>query len=453
MKDFVQNFFLYNNSPIRNDGDSLIVELDPVLQPVFNQERLKIVFDPRHVTEDTDLVTHGSFILNTIYGYLEDRGNKVVSRLREKFKPDRGDILKKIPIENGHISQVRIKKERTVDILFNFKISYLSDEKTEEIYQLGVDRHGVVFDALSYYTDTVVQNDLEPLSQLGGIDISRKDIDIQFRECLKVVSSRAQSHAKSLQNEILKRMHRNISRIKGYYMAQIEELHRNQPTYEEKRLTIEREYAHKLQEEILKHKLRAVIKLINFHVVERNEYDIFISVINKHTREEQELKIVFDSFTNEVDLGVCPSCQAVMETIVVTTNNTIACKHCSYHCTRCKKRFGDLQHAYQCEICGDQLCTDCVTVCSVCKKPVCEKHSDLCDIGNELVCSECLKSCSVCRKAICHEHTFYCSATNAPVCYEHRIICRNCRKIYSVQFIRNNKKGVSLCPACKEPLK
>lgn len=453
MKEFVQNYFSYTGAEIRQEGDVWIVDLDEELEKVFSQKQLRLVFDPQAVTEDTELVTHGSFVLNAMYAYMQSRGNKAVSRLKEKHKPNREDIAEAVRIENGLCSDIKIKKIHTADVLFNFKISFLSDEKTEEMYHLGIDRQGVVFDAQSYYTDAVMGQDLEPLTQLGGTDLTRKDIEIYFRECLKAASAKAQNHAKSLQNDILKRLHRNITRIKGYYTAQIEELHRNQLTYEEKRLAFEREYTHKLQEEIHKHQLKIVIKLINFHVIERSDYEVTVTLVNKQTREEQEIKMIYDPFTCHLDPGLCPSCQALMETIVVTTDNAIACKRCSYHCVRCRKRFGDLPHAYTCSVCGDYLCPDCVTICSGCRKPVCEKHSDLCDVGNEMNCTECLKVCTVCGKRLCQDHTFYCTATRQPICYEHRIICRHCRRIYSTAFVENIEKNGLICPNCNHSIK
>jgi hypothetical protein len=448
IKQFVIDFFMVTNSVWREQSGVLEVELSDELKPVFNQPSLRLVFDPHDVSEDSELVCHGSYVLNTIHQYLQTHGAKTVSRLIDKYKPTDDDIHNLIRIENGTITKLKLKKIKTVDLLFNFKASFLSDEKSEEIYRIGVDRHGVVFQADQYYRDEMMKADMTSLSQIGTMDVSRKDVESHFRDCLKAASEQSKSHAKSIQNDILKRLHRNIARIKGYYAAQIEELHQNQPSYEEKRIAIEREYDHKLKEEISNHRLRIVLKLINMQIVERSEFEIQIKYTQRGSLSERPYQLIYDTYTGELDYGLCPLCQASMETIVITHDLQVACQHCSYTCTQCGKHSGEIQRAYHCHQCNEVLCPDCVTVCHDCKQPACGDHSDLCAIGNEWVCSGCKKHCSVCNKTLCAEHAFICSKTNQTVCYEHRIICKHCRKIFSTSAIKKSDPKPK-CPSCK----
>ncbi len=450
MRTFVKKFFEVHQSRISESEQGLTVSLPEELRPHFGQDTIELVFDPRDVDEKSELVTHGSYILNTIYHLLQDRGGKIVSRLEEKHKPTREELEKRVLIENGRVRSVKVKKEKVVDILFNFKVSYLSDEKLEDIFTLGVDTHGSVFDAGLYYTDQVM-NDVQPLSQKGNIELSRKDLEIQFRACLKSASDRAQEYGKSLQNDILKRLHRNVARIKGYYTAQIQELHRNQPSYEEKRLHLERELDHKLKEEIHNHKLRIVLKLLSYHIIERPEVRLAVKLVPDTLKTEISMDMVYDPYSDEIDFGSCPVCRNNMEKIIVSDDGRIGCSHCTFICASCRKLSSDMPHAAACVVCRESLCGRCQTECSSCHQPVCESHQHVCSIGSEMICDNCLKSCGICRKELCTDHTFLCHATHETLCFEHRAICSGCRRIYSPSYVQQLKKHERVCPECHTP--
>jgi hypothetical protein len=450
MKLFLKHFFEIHQSRIKESGNRLSVQLSDELRQYFKQDELELVFDPNDVDEKSELVTHGSFVLNTVYNFLQDRGGKIVSRLEEKHKPTRDDLLKKIRVVNGSVHSLKSKKEWVVDILFNFKVTYLSDEKLEDIFTLGVDTHSAVFDAGAYYTDSVIGN-VQPLHQKGGIELSRKELEIQFRECLKAASERAQEYGKGLQNEILKRLHRNISRIKGFYTAQIQELHRNQPSYEEKRLHLDRELQHKLNEEIDNHKLRIVLKLLSYHIIERPEVLISAKLCPDSSKAEIMMNMVYDAYAGVLDFGTCPVCHSIMEKIVMSDDGKIGCSHCSFVCSTCHKHSSDVQHAAACVVCNDPLCANCQTECATCHQPVCDKHQHTCTVGDEMVCAQCVKSCGQCKRELCNDHTFHCHATQEALCFEHRVICSGCRKIFSPLYVQQLKKNERFCPDCRTP--
>ncbi|MCK6542981.1 hypothetical protein L6Q79_09900 [bacterium] len=448
MKSFVKYFFETNASEVTESKKGLHISLSKPLLEVFGKEKLDLVFDTKDLDESADLVTHGSYVLNTIYEFLQETGTKAVSRLKEKHEISRESIARQIHIQNARISHVKTKKQKVADILFNFRIGYLSDEKSEDIFTLGIDHRGHVFDARSYYTDEVIKHDLETLSNKSGIEISQKDIEVAFRTCLKEVSTRAQEHGQGLQKEILKRLHRNVTRIKGYYTAQIDEMHRSQTSYEEKRLTIEREYQHKLKEEIENHKLRIVLKLLSYHIIERTEIEVTTTVEHNKTGHKAEVPLLYDSYHGLLDYGHCPSCKLPIQNMTLLADGKIGCSRCVFVCSGCKDEFPDKEHAHHCTVCNTELCTNCNTHCHDCGHTVCETHSTVCFADKEIVCDQCVKSCSDCGRTMCSDHTFLCHATKVPICHEHRVICPKCRKIYARGFIDKQKKNDRKCPEC-----
>lgn len=448
MRTFVRTFFENFGSAITEHGESLVIKLSDELRAVFGQDVLRLSFDPQFVDESTELVTHGSYVANTIIDFLGDRGIKVVSRLPELFNPNREELRTSITVLNAHIQGMKLKNERNVDVLFNFKCTFLSDEKSEVIYHMGVDQRGTVFDAQSYYTADVM-GDVRPIeTPKGAIDLTKKDLELRFRECLRKASDLAQARGRSLQEDILKRLHRNVLRIKGYYGAQIDELHRNQPGYEEKRLHLQREYDHKLKEEIDNHRLRIVLKLLSYQVVERSEIEVTLS-LRAEASEPLHVQVIYDCYTGSIDYGQCPSCGNPMSEIVVTGEGHISCRQCVTACSSCgREQRRNLMHQV-CNVCNQPVCDDCVQTCSQCGVAVCSEHGTVCDVGHEVVCTRCVRLCSVCQKKLCQDHSFECHATQRPICHEHRRICRKCRKVFSSEFVQRTTE--QLCPSCATP--
>ncbi len=452
MKNFVKSFFQTYGGDVREEPPALTVTLPEDLRKLFEQETLRLVFDAKEVDESSELVTHGGYVLSVIHSYLQDKGVKLSSRLPDQHGLDKDHLLETITIEHGKVVEARIKKERTADLVFHFKVTFLSDEKSETLYAIGIDRHGSIFDGDDYYSDEVMEKHIIPLSQKGDVDVTRKDIEKLFRDCLKAASERAQREAAALQNDVLKRLHRNVVRIQGYYTAQIQELHRNQPSYEERRLTIEREQQHKLQEEINNHRIRIVIKLLNVHLVERGESLVSLQLKPLHGDSQQTMVVQFDHFTGTVDYGECPICRTTMEKIVMTSDGSMGCQQCAVTCSGCGKVFTDIHRAARCGICERPTCSDCLTACATCHKEVCLDHAKPCAIGQEMTCTDCLTGCEVCGAELCSEHVFECSATHQPVCFEHRVICRQCRRVYSSNYVQKLKKPDRKCSGCGEAL-
>lgn len=450
MREFLKAFFLQNESQVTETPAGLTVDLSPAMKTLFGQDLLQLVFDARDVDESSELVTHGSYVFNTIYQHLQTAGQKVVGRLDELHEIDRGAFVKKVQIVNGEVRSFKMAKEKTADLLFNLKVSYLSDEKSEEILVLGVDEHGVIFDASTYYREDVLRKHVTALPTKGSIDLSRKSIEAQFRSCLKTASARALESGRTLQQDILKRLHHTVARLKGYYTAQIQELHRNQPSYEERRVILEREYEHKLKEEIDNHKLRIVLKLLSFQIIERTELRAVMKLKTVGISEEQPFQMIFDTFTGTLDYGECPTCRRSMDSIVLDTDGRIGCRECVFTCSSCKKPRARKIAPTGCHVCESPLCENCLTRCSSCLKPVCGNHTAVCAIGEELMCSDCSVQCSVCGRELCNDHSFECAASKTVICFEDRVICRKCRKVYSKDYVSGLAKGTKFCPSCNE---
>jgi hypothetical protein len=449
MKNLIETFFETYDAQIREQGPLLEVSLPDVLREAFGQDTLRLVFRPEDVDESAELVTHGGYVLNTIHSFLQNRGVKVVSLLKERFHPNNDSLLEQLTVENGTIREVTTRKAKTVDVLFNFKCTFLSDEKSERLVGVGVDERGGVFDVGDYYTPEAF-DDLESLPHKGRIQLTRRQLEGRFREALRFVSEGAQAHGRELLNDILKRLHRNVSRLKGYYGAQVEELHRNQPTYEEKRLSIEREYEHKLREEIDNHKLRIVLKLISYQIVERSEIEVSWHALHRRGHPRFDHQSLFDCYTGILDHGYCPSCQRVLEQIVLTDDDRIGCHHCVFRCKTCRSVYSEAQGGSLCAVCGDRSCSQCRERCEQCGAEVCLLHSGVCDVGGEALCSNCLKACIDCGRRLCSDHAFVCAGTGQVMCFEHRVICPRCRSVYSSRYVDGLKER--RCPQCASPV-
>ena len=441
IKNFIKRFFELNNQQITESKPGFKVSLDPAMQQVFQKETLNLVFDVKEVDEQSELVTYGSSVLNHTYLYLQSKGEKIVSRLPRKHKILKKALVKQLKVLNASLANAKLKNVKHVDIILNFKISYLSDEKSEELYSIGIDHNNALFDPAVYYDIESIYHDLEPLDR-KSISFSASQLENQFKVCLKDVAAYAQKRAKNLQDDMLKRLHRDVSRLKSFYYGQIEEMNQTQPGYERKRITFEREYQHKLRDEVNNHRLRVILKLVSYHLVERSDIDAILDLeVNK--KPTDSLTVSFDCFTGELDYGSCPTCATNMEHIVVDQALKIGCPSCTYTCSSCNKITADLHQRDTCHVCHELICPSCFATCSDCGKTCCPKHTVSCKIGREVVCADCSEECSVCKAALCADHAFHCALSGSAVCFEHKIACRKCRRVFAPEAVKSKE-----CPEC-----
>ena len=449
MKEFVKKYFQAHSAELSDHDGHLQVTLTPELQEVFKQNELRLVFDVNDVDESSELVTHGSFVLNSIYQQLQPRGEKVVSQLEQRLKPTLSRLRRQIVVRNAAIASITPVIAHNQDLIFNFKISYVSDERNEEIRSVGIDRHGAAFDPEQYYFDKDRRPVLASRSR-KEFRLPRSRIELLYKQCLKETAQAAKVQATQLQDEVLKRLHNSITRIKGYYESQISELNDSNPSYESRRLVLDREFRHKLTEEINNHRIRIILKLLSYQVIERTDSDVTIS-IRCPDGHVIEVFTSFDTFTGLLSLGNCMECGSKQEEIVVARGHTVGCPTCVFECAGCHEPVAELQRRALCHCCEKPVCPTCVLICTDCHKAVCPEDMLSCAVGRELTCRACAEPCGICGDSLCKDHAFHCAKTREPICHKHRIVCSACRSIFSPNLFQGSSGPV--CPNCKASIR
>lgn len=452
IRDFVVAFFESRDASVLSENGRLIVHLPDDLKEAFGKPKLDLVFNSRDIDEDSELVTHGGYVLSKIHGLLQGKGQKVVSALSERFPFDAPSIRKQIVVKRGSVSAFKGKRLNSVDILFNFKITYLSDEKIEEMHSVVIDKYGNIFQPYDYYHS----EDIVPKTEKKSGKVTRKYIENSFRECARHVSEYAKTEGARHKNEILQRLHKNISRLKGYYEAQIEEISPTNPQYEQKRALHVGEYEKKLAEEIENHGMKIVLSLVSYQIIERTDIECRLEitgeVAGKRRKTPYTHTALFDPYSGTFDLGLCAACSAPASELVVTDGNALACSHCAYACSSCLSTYSRFRiNPSACKTCGSEMCEGCAARCFDCGQPVCPEHSKVCGVGQEVICGDCASHCQVCEKELCEDHSFICSSTGDRICFEHKFICKTCRRVFSQSFIKTKRKKAledNLCPAC-----
>jgi hypothetical protein len=125
--------------------DILHVMVPPALAPQFgNTEFLALAFTPevKRSNPDTQLVTYNSPLLGRVIEIAKERGkatrqnatglNHEPGNLEEK-------VQRKITVYNSNLELLSEAAEAITNLVFNFKVSYMTDDKDEEIKTVAVD--------------------------------------------------------------------------------------------------------------------------------------------------------------------------------------------------------------------------------------------------------------------------------------------------------------------------
>jgi len=134
-----------------------------------------------------------------------------------------------------------------------------------------------------------------------------------------------------------------------------------QSKLEAARLDRERKYA----DLAAKHKLRVVVKLLNAAIITQPKVRTMLTAENRYATVH--FAVVYDPLTGEVELPTCEGCSEPTRVVHLTANGRLLCDRCAVTCGFCKREYAET---------GDELAR-----CAVCQRPICLQH--------QVTCAEC----------------------------------------------------------------
>ncbi len=454
LKQFVTQFFASQSSPIIVDGEQFTVLLAEPLSRYFGVEQLKLVFNPHHLTEETQLVTHGSFVLNKLAEYLAEHGVGAHIEL-----PIRPDTLDRPPSElifrNMLIHQTRRSRSRALAryaFVFNFKIDYISDEKVGRLHALGLDAEGRWWQPPLDFTPAQAENPQVPSAELHAA----------YDAAQKLIEEHVRRESVQIEKDILQRLYRQINRLDIFYTEQIDSLRQRQTArapheIQEQIDRLQQEYQLKATEETENHRLRIKIQLVNYRIwrIPYQSYQLTLRSLQANNDETPAHAIDFTFYRNLNDGRLepvhCSVCRRETHMITVCRNDHLTCEDHAHECVDCGEWECDACGVGVCGECGATVCSSCSQKCRVCQKPLCRSHRLNCHISQETICQSCSIMCKECGQvtglhhqekcATCHQPTCAgclqeCSFCYAHTCREHTRKCEICGQIFCDNCVR-----------------
>ena len=439
LKKFTTQFFTYFGSTFSVKGEQIEIELSSELADYFGKPMLTLVFHPHHLTEDADLVTHGSFMLGKICDYLLGHGQAMYAELPRKTKAQ-----KKIPPEfnivNTVISRASIRSEAKYCYVFNFKIDYISDEKIGELYSMGLDWKGNPWAPPEF-----------KISNVSATQIPSADIHEAYDVAVKHVEDHVKKQSVDIEKDILQRLFKQINRLDVFYSEQIEDLrsrrsNRGVSEIQDQIDHLQEEFKLKVAEETDNHRLRVKINIVSYQVwkVPFQKHIIMVNPnIPKDSESAEEIEIVLmrDLFTGKLEATQCDVCDVESTKLLLCHNQHLTCEQHTHECMECGKWECEKCGISKCATCGIYVCTQCGKKCQSCNNRLCNTHQLHCHIDGEGTCKSCSAICKNCQQITCHQHLENCAICRAQT-------CPDCIRECSFCYAHACNEHISKCDTC-----
>ena len=475
MKDYVRDVFRYLDCEVYETEKRLAVTLTPELASSFGKETLQLVFRPEDMSENTELVTYGSYLSNKLYDLMKSSGQKVAIKLpkrvstlgtEEDIRPWQCKILKRYSREIHH-----------TEVFLTFRVTYYSNEKREELMTIGCDIHGNLLGQVKFPYPSSMLGDAE----IAHFPFTKKQSKALYEQCLEFVETHARQEAFEYQQELAAQYHQDVMRLEGFYRQMIEEIPELAGDREAQTQQLQQEYEQKATEELRKCHVQVSIDAISFCAVivpfRRIRY-----ILSPERGRSGKTQVIVESFYNlfSGDLlspscvsceremrepGICEHCgQAVCRDCLhechgcgalVCSNcgnepcaecGEWSCPDCSEECHLCGKRFC-AEHLLGCRECRQHVCPHCRGECSECHGIVGHIHMLECDLSHEQVCLNCIVTCPCCDKHVAKSHSHSCRFCGQQMCEECTFRCEVCGELFCVHHVTECEiSGNMTCP-------
>ncbi len=427
MKEFLIAFFEYAGCAAREDERGLTVDLTADAARHFGKPRLRLVFDPAHLTPDAELATPGSYLTNRLHELIGSFGQKAAVTLPKRHAALDGDDARiRLQARSGRLAPPLAREILRSEAFLTFRVTYFSNEKVEELVTVGVDmrgqlaRHATFADVLA----------LVKQGEFGRFPFSKADAKAIYARCLEQARTQAQEEATRRQRQLAEQYHHDVVRLKGFYRQLIEEIPDMAIDREQQERQFQEEYRRKASDELQKCQVHVEIEPVGFCAVSTPFQRYRVALTPKQAARRAEAVSVdahHNLFSGAVILPQCPSCGKETQTVgLCETGNHAVCEACLEICGVCGATVCHACGSEQCAECGARLCPACQERCHLCGKTYCPAHLLGCLDCRKHFCRSCSAQCAECGNITGNIHVIECDLSHRPVCFHCLVTCPCC---------------------------
>ncbi len=272
-------------------------------------------------------------------------------------------------------------------VLFNFQVSYLSDEKREEVRSVVVDAETLQPAPRPLERWERMALDARREFHASGID-ALPDVDrlsVVYHRAVQLLRRQVAETVAHHRRRASRHMEMEKLRVSSFYDDTRHELQRRLARTEdpERRATLERkieacevESGAKLADVEAKHRLRLQVSPVNSAIITQPKVRGRVKVENRYATSVAN--VVFDPLTGELELPSCQVCHDPALSVHLCANGHLACESCILPCSACKREHCLNCGVGACAMCGRALCSHSQNLCPTCGRVTCEEHRGRC---------------------------------------------------------------------------
>jgi hypothetical protein len=254
LRTFAEAFFTQFEAQIEASPDELIIDLPPRLVGHFGKPRLYLVFPtaqgtPRVLSPHEDLLVYGSRTFDLMLALLDGQGEtarlEYPRQVSLALADAPGPSLRRPQFT---VTEIAVDRRQEWYQLFNFRITYRSDEKEEAFETVALDADGQPAPAVE-----ALLRQLAPLPQSPPPPGA---FTPQPEQATAALRHRAAVRAEELQRQIRSRLERTLLRLTSFYQRRIAEIDSDQPERDEQLIAeLQQELERKIVDELERHQL------------------------------------------------------------------------------------------------------------------------------------------------------------------------------------------------------
>lgn len=422
LEEFVIDFFRAYGCEIEKDKYGWNIKLSEELKSLFDKEQLKISFQPTP-EPDREVVYFGCTLMQKIKTFLEAKGKIYMVEAEEKISP-----VNPQPVFEGFQPRLKKLKSFLPMTVFNFKVSYITDDRYEEIISVTVGPEGEI---------THEEPEIKTKQSHRAVP---SEVIQQMEKAKAEVEKKVLERASGIEKKTLERIKATVHRLHSYYTNLIREMQRAWNTSAEEIMAVQSEFDSKINEILQIAGLKIEVEFLNAKIILIPYARWTYTYANKQIEWAQNL------LDGRIVEPLCPVCGKPMKHIRwCQTGNHFFCDNCGGKCEICNS-YECFEHGFiVCAECGKGACSLHSTRCSNCGKNLCIEHSLFCSQCGAPLCRECAIKCSKCGNILCNSHarkcrfdfknycdkcSYKCSECSEYICVDHIKICEKCGRVF-----------------------
>ena len=408
-------------------------------------------------------MAHGSRMFDRMMSYLDGRSAATLLELPKRHTSSE-ELMRAVRPLNASITNLQMRELFRPLYIFNWHLTFRSDEKFEELYTVALNGDGArvllsgspgavegapaleVLFADGMGADVQAGNGDGPVVKLPPMTHLVRTAEAARKYAVYHADLQCANH----EAQILPRLYRALNRITTYYGQQIEEVYETHDRDGEKRRALEQDMERKIAEEVENHRLRVGVELFSYAV-----FQIPVAVAEltlSDGKREAKVQVTRDRYTGAIEQPHCHACDEETGAVALDRSGHITCDNCIEQCAACQEIVCAACGVQACPVCGRQNCAACGVECWACGERTCPDHIDACPVCGDGVCFACQAECSHCGVRQCRSHLLADAVVRDDggydlVCDACAVRCPGCRQ-FSARVGVCQASGQRFCENC-----